>query len=144
MSMSRISITFLGIVFLLLISACSKNAISSNDLPEASKEFIKNYFVGVNVSHVKKEKNSYSVYLMNGCELKFDRIGEWLLVDGKNGREIPMGFINPKIVAYIGTTYVGNNITIIKKNVHGFVTTLMKQNISLCFNENGEFKGGCN
>ncbi|MCY4779721.1 PepSY-like domain-containing protein [Sphingobacterium sp. UT-1RO-CII-1] len=141
--MSRKSIRFLGLVFLLLTSACSKNVISSNDLPESSKEFIRNYFVGVNVSHVKKVKNSYSVYLMNGCELKFDEVGEWLMVDGKSGKNIPIGFINPKIVAYIGKTYVGNNISLIKKDVHGFVITLIKQNISICFTANGEFKGGC-
>lgn len=122
-----------------LAISCRKSTISSNELPEASKDFITNYFPGINVGTVKKEGKGYSVDLLNGCELEFDSTGEWLEVDGRYGTEIPTGFIHPKIVSYVGTAHVGNGINAIERNYHGFDVDLVKQDIDLCFDKEGVY-----
>ena len=81
-----ILMTFL-LVSSLNIYADTEKAISVDQLPKQSVEFIKKHFSDQKIALAKSEKEflitSYKVVLSNSTKLTFSREGDWLEIDCK-------------------------------------------------------------
>lgn len=121
------------------MSCDDDEVISEADLPALSKTFLSTHFSGVNVSRIEKERDNYSVHLANRIEVDFNKEGEWIEVDGEDGVVIPTGFILPKIVAYVDDQYKDNDFNGIEKKTYGFDVDLVRGDIDLVFDKDGNF-----
>ncbi|SMG43975.1 PepSY-like domain-containing protein [Sphingobacterium psychroaquaticum] len=121
------------------MSCDDDEVISEADLPALSKTFLSTHFSGVNVNRIEKERDNYSVHLANRIEVDFNKEGEWIEVDGEDGVVIPTGFILPKIVAYVDDQYKDNDFNGIEKKLHGFDVDLVRGDIDLVFDKDGNF-----
>lgn len=69
--------------------------VDYEQLPDASKEFIKKHFKGFTVVEVEKEfsDNTYEVELNNGLDMEFDAQGQWMEVDAGRSKELPSDLV---------------------------------------------------
>lgn len=134
------------------LTACSSDddasdvAITYEQLPAASRDFIETYFEGV--QRVLVEKNTvpdadgtlYEVKLINGFELDFDSEGVWIEVDG-NSNPVPDALIPETIRAYVLDHYPTELfVKSIEKKSYGLKIEL-SNGVELKFDAQGLFIG---
>lgn len=94
-------------------SADNEKAITFEQLPANSQEFIKKHFSGIKVSYIKMETGffdkSYDVIFVDGSEIEFDKKGEWSDVDCKF-THVPEEIIPQQIREYIAEHYKGQKV----------------------------------
>lgn len=78
-----------------------KYSINRNDLPEAAKEMLDEYFPKAKVSMIKVDrhllkKTDYDVKLTNGTKIEFSNKGKWTNVDCKK-KSVPESLV-PKAI----------------------------------------------
>jgi hypothetical protein len=139
MKTKLIGLSILAVISLTTFSCDDDKEIQAVDLPATSSTFLSTYFNGVKILRVEKEGSKYAVDLENKIEVDFNENGEWTEVDGQDGVTIPTGFILPNIVEYVTTTYPDNSINGIEKKTGGYDVDLMKQDIDLIFDQDGDF-----
>lgn len=89
-------------------------------LPEKARRFIAEHFPGVDVSHIKIEKEfwegkQYDVILTNGFDLDFDNKGEWKEVDGHRS-VVPVSVVPVKIAEYVNKNFPQRQIISIDRD----------------------------
>ncbi len=89
-------------------------------LPEKARRFIAEHFPGVDVSHIKIEKEfwegkQYDVILTNGFDLDFDSKGEWKEVDGHRS-VVPVSVVPVKIAEYVNKNFPQRQIISIDRD----------------------------
>ncbi len=119
------------------------NVITYEELPTLAKTFITTHFPDQAKDQVKKDNDSYDVYL-SGYEIEFNLNGEWDSVDGKRGTQrnpIPQSILNllPNgILLYVAETYPNITILEVDKEINGYEITL-NNDVELKFNKDGGF-----
>lgn len=100
---------FMGMAIMALWScdvyADNDKMIQSDYLPMQAKEFISNYFNGIEVSYAKEEREAlvltgYEVMFSNGDKVEFDKKGQWTDVDCKYS-VVPTGIVPTEIANYV-------------------------------------------
>jgi hypothetical protein len=128
-----------------LFYSCDKETlITESELPAVSSKFINTHFADVDISMIIKEKEifscDYTVYMMNGFEIKFTKSGDWEHVDGKH-TSIPesiLALLPQGILTYIKNTVSDYSIVEIDKE-HSKYEVGLSNDVDLKFNSKGEF-----
>ena len=118
-------------------------AITVDQLPTASQQFINKYFADTEVSYAKMEKEifdrSYEVIFVNGCKVEFDKQGEWTDVDCKYA-EVPAGIVPQKIQEFVTKNHVGAKVIEIDKDTRDYELKLNSK-VELKFDLKENFMG---
>lgn len=90
-------------------------AISANQLPQKSQDFIKTFFSNnsIKFSQMDIEDKDYKVLLDNNVDIEFDKDGNWENVENQDGETLPTAIINllPKeSLAYIKANYAKGKV----------------------------------
>lgn len=131
------------------MAACSDNdnddietVISQDQLPEAARTFISEYYSSETIRSVKREMDSgvllYEVDFTNGHEVVFNSKGEWVEVDAPDGQSIPDGIIPAEILTYLEANYQGYGVNDITKTGAGYEVELVS-GVDLLFDAQGDF-----
>lgn len=119
-----------------------KESITVEQLPQASRTFIADYYPGVSVLRVTKETDhsgsEYDVNLANGHEIEFNAAGEWTDVDAPTGQTVPAGIAPKAIVEYVTANYPDQGINEISRDRKGYEVDLTS-GLDLEFDTNGNF-----
>ena len=136
-----------AVVVAIFASCDDEKIISESGLPVSSQNFIKTHFPGVAVAHVIIDRDSfgksYTVYLINGFELEFERNGDWDKVDGY-AQAVPQSILNlipAGIVEHITNFFPNLEIVAIDKERFGYEIYLTGRRFELKFNHSGNFIG---
>lgn len=121
--MKKIVISMLALVALSLTVFADGRYIEYAQLPNRAKQFVSQYFAGVNVVYAEQDRDSYEVNLENGVEIEFRRNGEWESVDAKYS-PLPTGFIPAAVLNSIKKEYPNANVIKIEKDWGGFEVEL--------------------
>lgn len=118
--------------------------VELNTLPTAARDFVGNYFPGVELLNIEKyspaKENGamYEVNFRNGSDAEFDTSGNWISVEASGNNTIPTGFILPSIVSYVSNNYPNQGINQIEIKNGGFEVELTND-VDLHFDSNGNF-----
>ena len=116
--------------------------IATADLPENARTFLQTHFQGQEIRLVKKDNDSYDVYLANGFEIEFNLSGEWDDVDCRT-QTVPQSIIDllpENIPLYVSENYAQNHISEVNKERYGFEIGL-NSGLDLKFDKDGNFLG---
>lgn len=113
--------------------------VPANTLPANAKGFVSKYFAQNQIVLVKKDLDSYDVYLNNGIQIDFIINGEWKEVDG-NYQAINTAFIPAPIMQAIKTKYKGSQVIEIEKQINGYKVKL-NNNLKVYFSQSGQLMG---
>jgi len=134
--------------FSLAFVSCSDDdddkVISYDELPANAQSFIATHFPDEAKDQVKKDNDSYDVYLSK-YKVEFNLSGDWDSVDGKrNGQKnvIPqsvLALLPDGILTYVAENYPNATIVEVDIEVYGYEITL-NNNIDLEFDKDGSFR----
>lgn len=110
-----------------------------NTLPANAKGFVDKYFPQNQIVLVKKDLDSYDVYLNNGIQIDFIINGEWKEVDG-NYQPINTAFIPAPIMQVINSRYKGAHVVEIDRKINSYKVKL-NNSLELYFILNGQLMG---
>lgn len=132
---------FAALLFFMAIAASAQKKIEVSELPAPAREFLKQYFPNATIEKAKKDaehgEKGFEVILSDGTEVEFWKDGKYREVDG-DGKPIPTGYIDSKIVAYVAKNYPNNKITHIDYG-HKDVDVDLTDKIDLEFTKEGTF-----
>ena len=125
-------------------SIFDKYTFKREDLPEAAREMLDEYFPKATVNLIKVDrhllkKTDYDVTLLNGTRIEFSNAGKWQSVDCKK-RAVPEGLVPKTIRNYVSKNGNGAKIVSIKKKLSGYKIGL-SDGIGMSFNLLYQFKG---
>jgi hypothetical protein len=116
--------------------ASDDKAISFEELPAQSQQFVNAYFSGQTIALVKMDcdilDKSYEVIFTNGNKIEFNRRGEWKEIDCKH-TQLPEQLIPIEIKNFILNNYPNNNIFKIEKDSRGRSEIDLQNGLSLKF-----------
>ncbi len=97
-----------------------KYSINRNDLPEAAKEMLDEYFPKAKVSMIKVDrhllkKTDYDVKLTNGTKIEFSNKGKWTNVDCKK-KSVLESLVPKAIRNSVAKKYAGEKIVRISRS----------------------------
>lgn len=97
-----------------------KYSINRNDLPEAAKEMLDEYFPKAKVSMIKVDrhllkKTDYDVKLTDGTKIEFSNKGKWTNVDCKK-KSVPESLVPKAIRNSVAKKYAGEKIVRISRS----------------------------
>ena len=132
-------------VALAMFASCDKEKnITESELPASSRTFLNTHFSGVNIGHIKMDKElfdkSYTVYLQNGFEVDFVKSGDWDEVDG-HITAVPQSILDllpAGIVQHVSANFPNREIVKVNKERYGYEIGLFGD-LDLEFNSNGGF-----
>ncbi|MFJ1390203.1 PepSY-like domain-containing protein [Capnocytophaga canimorsus] len=111
-----------------------------NTLPQSVKEFTNQYFKNIQIVKSEIKTNTIEVDLANGVEIDFDKQGNWIDVDARDGQALPnTNFIAQSIIDYVKTKHPNHPINGIEKKANGYEVELVGIKEELVFNTNGGF-----
>ena len=100
----------------------------ANLLPAKAKEFLKTHFAKETVSYILIDKEvlstEYEAVLSNGQEIKFDKNGEWLEIEGKK-KALPESAIPGIVRSSINTKFKDVAVEQIERERWGYEVQLM-------------------
>jgi len=143
--MKKVLFLFSVLVASLVFVACDDDddlTVTTAELPEKAQAFMQTHFEGQEIRTIRKDNDSYDVYLANGFEVEFDLSGEWDDIDG-NVQKLPQSIIDllPEgIPLYVTENYPQNHISEINKERYGFEIGL-NGGLDLKFDKDGGFLG---
>lgn len=110
-------------------------------LPSQAQAFLKKNFSTLNIQQIVIESKmigrDYEVLLTGGCEVDFNKKGEWTKVDCKN-TAVPAEVIPAKITKYVADNHGGTYIVSIEKDDGNYDVDL-SDDTDLKFNGKGDF-----
>jgi len=118
--------------------------VELNTLPTEAKDFVNQYFPGVEIFNIEKYSPvqfngaMYEVNFRNGAEIEFDQAGNWIKVEASDRNVIPTGFILPSIIDYATANYPTHGINQIEKTSTSFEVELTND-LDLIFDASGNF-----
>lgn len=141
-TVSRLFVAIVALCASTTFVSCKDKIITPDKLPVAAQNFIKEYFPENAVSYAKKDVEisgtTYEVRLQDGTEIDFKGKGEWDKVDCK--RLAVPGALVPSIIAnYVQTTFPGQIIVKIDKEIYGYEIEL-GNDLELRFDKNGKLR----
>ena len=124
--MKRIILIMLCSIAILQTSFADNDVVTTdtNRLPAHSRQFIRQHFQGVDISHIKIESTlfgikSYDVILTNGFDLEFDKQGQWTEVDGQRS-PVPAKIIPAPVSDYQKKHFPQQQVISIEKDAKGY------------------------
>ena len=125
------------------ISARDKYSRNESDLPKAALATINNNFKS-KISLIKKESTigivkEYEVILNDGCEICFDRNGNWFDIETPWNMSVPSGFIPQSITDYIKKNHKNERIIGLERDNKNY-TVELSNGIEIKFDIQGNFK----
>lgn len=112
------------------------NAIAFEQLPQAAREFIGEYFAGEQAALVKRERDffevRYEVLFTSGKKVEFFRDGSWKEVDCRYAH-VPQGVVPEPIRAKIGELYPEAGVLEIERMDRGGYAVKLSVGIDLEF-----------
>lgn len=140
--MKRIGIILIGLALMTNMACADNDKVTNNinELPQVSRTFLKNYFNGNKVSHIKIDKDlflvdSYDVILTDGASVEFNRDGEWKEVKSFQ-QNIPDTLIPAEIRQYVSQNYPGQKIMTVERGKRK-VSVDLANGLELKFDLNG-------
>lgn len=123
--------------------AFDKYTINREELPEAARNMLDEYFPKQKVGMIKVDrhllkKTDYDVRLVNGTKIEFSNSGKWTSVDCKS-REVPAKLIMSPIRKYVDKNCNGAKIVRVVKKASGYEIGL-SDGVELKFNLLGQIK----
>ncbi|MDE6335696.1 MAG: PepSY-like domain-containing protein [Muribaculaceae bacterium] len=121
-----------------------KYTISREELPEAARQMLDEYFPKAKIGMIKIDKHllkktDYDVRLVNGTTIEFNNKGKWTSVNCKKN-EVPEGLVMKTIRNHVAKNYNGAKIvSIYKKATHYEIG--LSDDILLKYDLLGIFKG---
>lgn len=119
--MKRIGIFLIGFVLIANMACADNDKVTNNinELPQASRTFLNNYFNEKKVSHIKIDKDlflvdSYDVILTDGTNVEFNRDGEWKEVKSFQ-QNIPDALIPSEVRKYVSQNYPEQKIMTVER-----------------------------
>lgn len=111
-------------------------------LPTAAQSALRNNFKA-KVSFIKIDKtlgmiDDYEVVLDNGCEVTFDRDGNWKEVEMRANMQVPSWFVPANIASYVKQKQNNAKIIGIERERSGYKVELAN-GIEMKFDKNGNF-----
>ena len=121
-----------------------KYSINRNDLPEAAKEMLDEYFPKAKVSMIKVDrhllkKTDYDVKLTNGTKIEFSNKGKWTNVDCKK-KSVPESLVPKAIRNSVAKKYAGEKIVRISRSSL-YYTVGLSNDRNLKYDRFGIFQG---
>ncbi len=121
-----------------------KYTISREELPEAARQMLDEYFPKSKIimSKIDKhflKKTDYDVRLVNGTTIEFNNSGKWTSVDCKKN-EVPEGLVMKTIRNHVAKNYNGAKIVSITKK-SSYYEIGLSDDILLKYDFLGIFKG---
>lgn len=111
-------------------------------LPLQARNFIKEHFVGSQISYIKIEtefmKKKYDVLLTSGTEIDFDNKGNWTDVDCKKAA-VPEAIVPAAIREYVKAHFKNEFITQIERKGYGYEIEL-NNDLNVLFDKKGNFR----
>ncbi|MDR2472495.1 MAG: PepSY-like domain-containing protein [Tannerella sp.] len=124
----------------------NEEAITTNELPQMSREFLNTHFRGVEVSLIIRDKEAfstdYTVHLANGFEVDFLKSGDWDDVDGhlKPIPESVLTLLPDGINTYLSGQFAEAKIVEVNKENYGYEIEL-SNGLDIRFSKDGAFRG---
>ena len=111
-------------------------------LPQSAQSTISANFKS-KVSVVKIEKDfgrvsEYEVTLSDGCEISFDRHGNWKNVEVNAAKSVPAAIVPQGIKDYVSSKHAGQRIVGIEKERNGYDIEL-SNGVDIKFNKEAQF-----
>lgn len=121
-----------------------KYSINRDDLPEAAKEMLDEYFPKAKVSMIKVDrhllkKTDYDVKLTNGTKIEFSNKGRWTNVDCKK-KSVPESLVPKAIRNNVAKKYEGEKIVRISRSSL-YYTVGLSNDRNLKYDRFGIFQG---
>lgn len=112
------------------------------DLPAAAQTVLKNYFKS-KVSVIKIDKDygrvsEYEVVLTDGCQVTFDKSGNWKEIETSSSSSVPAKIVPKAIIDWVKTNQKRARIIGIERTRGGFDVEL-SNGVDVEFNRNGGF-----
>ena len=138
--MKKVLFTLLALVaFLAPVKADNDRPIPPEQLPEAAKTFVQQYFPGNAIAYAEIEegymKVSYEARLQDGTKIDFFQNGEWDKVDC-HYKAVPNAIVPEAIFKYVQNNFAGQAIVKIDKEHYGYEVEL-SNDMELKFNKEG-------
>lgn len=111
-------------------------------LPAAARTVLKNNFKA-NVSVIKVDKDfgrvsEYEVILTDGCEVTFDRSGNWKEIETSSSSSVPDKMVPRAILDWVKANHKKTRIIGIERKRGGYDVEL-SNGVDVKFNKNGRF-----
>ncbi|MDE7409574.1 MAG: PepSY-like domain-containing protein [Muribaculaceae bacterium] len=133
----------LAVLFGVMTASARDNYSHDVDiLPDAAKTVIDRNFKS-DISHIKIGKEfgkirKYEVILTDGCEISFDKHGNWKEVEVGSANSVPAALIPSPISTFITNNQSKAKVTGIEKNAYGYDVAL-SNGVDVKFSEKGKF-----
>jgi hypothetical protein len=144
--MKKLFITLITVLTTATVAMAStdyERPIAYEQLPAASKQFIKTHFPEAKVAFVTVEDEQwnpqYDVIFSDGIKLEFIASGEWDDVDCRFTR-VPVAIIPAAVLAFVKERHPDSFVTEIDRNHYGYELNL-NNHIDMHFAHNGQFLG---
>lgn len=131
------------IIMAFAFQSCDRDekTIDYSDLPQTARQFILQFFPGIETAYSKWEKDDgrkeYEVLLADGTELQFDNSGTWLSVDCVFST-LPAGIIPAVIAEDMAVRYPGAQAYKIEKELGGYEISIGRS-LDLYYSADGKF-----
>lgn len=135
-------------IYLLFAAALLATAAPDHDytipyeqLPEASRTFVRTHFAQAQVSYCLRDSHSFEVRFADGSEIEFHNDGSWKEIDCKY-REIPASvtaLLPESIPEYVKANFPTAIITKVNKKFRGFEVEL-DNGLEIKFSQDGTFR----
>lgn len=116
--MKKIMILIAAVLCISAVKADDR-PIAADQLPQAARQFIKEYFPSQKVAYAKVDSGifdtEYEVVFENGSKVEFFKNGEWKEVDCKYSA-VPAGIVPSKIATYVKANYSDASIVQIDRD----------------------------
>lgn len=130
-----------AILFGMTLGASARDKYLHDDavLPPAARSAIsKNFKADVSFVKLKKSDKEFEVVLKDGCEVTFDRDGNWLNVEMPKSKNVPDAFLPAGVKTFVQKSHKGEKIVGIERERGGYEVEL-SNGIELKFDRAGQF-----
>ena len=138
-----LSLLAMALIAPLTLKADDDIPIPVDQLPAASKEFVKQYFADKTIVYAEKEMKyagvEYQARLSDGAKINFNGDGSLDKVDCKY-YAVPAALVPEVIATYVQTNYPGVMITKIDKELYGYEIEI-NNGLDLKFSPTGQLLG---
>ena len=126
-------------------TAGSNKSVWIDQLPEKARVLIDTHFSGIKISYAKMDKElfdtSYEVVFTNGTKIEFNRKGNWIDIECRNG--IPEEIIPVEIMKFIHEHHPGLKVIKVEHDRSGYEVKLINS-IEMKFDRRLRMRGYLN
>ena len=142
--MKKLILLLFVLVATAMAARADKYTINRDQLPEAARTMLEEYFPGKKIGMIKVDrhllkKTDYDVRLTDGTKIEFSNAGKWTSVTMKKGA-VPSGLIMRAIRNYLKKNFKDVQVVKIEKKRSGGYELELSDGVELKFNALGGIK----